>query len=146
MIHGVVLTPLRQIPDERGCVMHMLRATDPVFAGFGEVYFSTVLPGAVKAWKRHQRMVLNVVCLHGAIRFVCYDDRPSSPTHGAVQEIALSPQSYQLATIPPGVWTGFTATSAETAILANCASIPHDPAESDRRAADDPAIPYLWNA
>ena len=43
MIDGVRLTPLRIIGDERGSVMHMLRATDAHFAGFGEVYFSTVV-------------------------------------------------------------------------------------------------------
>ena len=147
MIEGIVITPLRQIPDERGTVLHMLRATDPVFSGFGEVYFSTVKHGAVKAWKRHQRMVLNVVCLHGAIRFVCYDDRSQSPTRGAVQEIQLSadPAHYALATIPPGVWTGFTGVASGESILCNCASIPHDPAESDRLPWDDSAIPYLWS-
>ena len=33
MIEGVVIHPLRQIPDERGRVMHMLRASDPHFQG-----------------------------------------------------------------------------------------------------------------
>lgn len=147
MIEGIVITPLRQIPDERGTVLHMLRATDPAFVGFGEVYFSTVKHGAVKAWKRHQRMVLNVACLHGMIRFVCYDDRPDSPTRGAVQEILLSadPAHYALATIPPSVWTGFTGVASRESILCNCASIPHDPTESDRLPWDDSAIPYLWS-
>ena len=50
MIEGVRITPLRQIPDERGTVMHMLRADAPHFEGFGEIYFSWVYPGAIKAW------------------------------------------------------------------------------------------------
>jgi dTDP-4-dehydrorhamnose 3,5-epimerase len=144
MIAGISITPLRQIQDERGSVLHMLRASDPVFAGFGEVYFSTVKSGAVKAWKRHREMTLNVVCIHGAIRFVCHDDRPGSATHGQTQEIVLSPgASYSLATIPPGIWTGFTGAAPGESILCNCASMSHDPAESDRLAPD--ALPYLWS-
>jgi len=42
VIEGVRVVPLRQIPDERGKVMHMLRADDPHFERFGEIYFSTV--------------------------------------------------------------------------------------------------------
>ena len=47
MIEGVILTPLKQISDERGKVMHMLRWKDsPVFSKFGEIYFSCTYPGA----------------------------------------------------------------------------------------------------
>ena len=28
MIEGVIITPLRRIPDERGMVMHMMRKTE----------------------------------------------------------------------------------------------------------------------
>ena len=146
MIHDVILTPLKQIRGDKGMVMHMLRSTDPVFTEFGEIYFSTVPPGAVKAWKRHVRMTLNIACIHGEARFVIYDDRPGSPSHGTVQEIVLGPESqYLLVTVPPGLWTGFTTTGDALSIVANCASLPHDPAETERRDATDPAIPYTWS-
>lgn len=145
MIEGLLLTPLRQIPDDRGKVMHMLKTGEPGYEQFGEIYFSTVNPGAVKAWKLHRRMTLNVVVLHGAARLVVYDERPTSPTRGQVQEIGLGPETnYQRVTVPPGVWTGFIGLSPFPAILANCASIPHDSTEVDRKASDDPAIPYQW--
>src|SRR6201987_337563 len=107
MIEGVVVTPLRQIADERGKVMHMLRSDSPVFKAFGEIYFSTVEPGAIKAWHLHHRMILNYAVPHGKIKFVLYDARTSSPTHGKVQEIFMGPDSYSLVTVPPGVWNGF---------------------------------------
>lgn len=147
MIHDVLITPLRQIPDQRGMVMHMLRRTDPHFLAFGEVYFSAVAQGAVKAWKRHREMTLNLACVHGAVRLVIFDDRPQSPTCGRTQEILLSPQTpgqYALATIPPGLWTGFSGAAPGGSLLCNCATLPHDPAESDRREADDPHFPSVW--
>ncbi len=50
MIEGITITPLKQILDERGKVMHMLRRDDEHFQQFGEIYFSTVRPNVVKAW------------------------------------------------------------------------------------------------
>jgi dTDP-4-dehydrorhamnose 3,5-epimerase len=143
-IDGLLLTPLRQIPDERGRVLHMLRATDPHFSGFGEIYFSVVNRGAVKAWKRHRRMTLNLACPQGEVRLVIYDDRAESPSRGALQEVTLGPRNYQLATIPPLLWTGFQGLAEEPSIVANCASIPHDPTESDRLDPRDDSIPYRW--
>jgi len=38
MIEGVITTPLKQIPDDRGMVMHMLRRDSKNFSKFGEIY------------------------------------------------------------------------------------------------------------
>ena len=144
MIDGVIVTPLRQIADERGKVMHMLRNDAAHFGGFGEIYFSCVYPGAIKAWHLHQRMTLNYAVPHGNIKFVLYDDRAGSPSKGEVKELFLGPDNYCLVTVPPLVWNGFKGIGTETAIVANCASIAHDPAEISRRDPADPAIPYDW--
>jgi len=144
MIDGVVITPLRQISDERGKVMHMLRATDPVFTSFGEIYFSCVYPNSLKAWHIHWRMTLNYAVPHGRIKFVLYDDRNDSKTKGEIQEIFLGEDNYCLVTVPPLVWNGFMGLGTEMSIVANCASIPHDPDEIERRDPFDVSIPYDW--
>ena len=82
MIQGVSVHPLRRIPDERGMVMHMLRRDDSWFQEFGEVYFSTVYPGAIKGWHLHQRITLNYAVVSGMIKLVLYDDREESSTKG----------------------------------------------------------------
>lgn len=144
MIDGVRIVPLKQIPDERGKVMHMLRNDAPEFSGFGEIYFSCVYPEAIKGWHLHKRMVLNYAVPHGNIKFVLYDDRPDSATRGEVQEIFLGPDNYCLVTVPVLVWNGFKGIGNETAVVANCASIPHDPDEIMRKDPFDPSIPYSW--
>ena len=144
MIDGVVVTPLKQIVDERGKVMHMLRSDAPGFRGFGEIYFSTVHPGAIKGWHIHKKMILNYAVPHGLIKFVLYDDRAGSATQGELQELFLGPDNYCLVTVPPLVWNGFKGVGAEPAIVAKCASIPHDPEEIDRKDPFDPSIPYDW--
>ena len=144
MIDGIILTPLKQIVDERGKVMHMLRCDAAHFSAFGEVYFSSVHPGAIKGWHVHHRMVLNYAVPHGLIKFVLFDDRPDSKTKGVIQEIFLGPDNYCLVTVPPRVWNGFKGIGTETALVANCASIPHDPEEIERKDPFDPSIPYDW--
>ena len=144
MIDGVVVKPLRRIPDERGYIMHMLRADDPDFDQFGEIYFSTVYPGVIKAWHLHEVMTLNYAVVSGMIKLVLYDGRDDSPTHGEVQEIYLGRENYQLVKIPPRVWNGFKGMGTEMAILANCASHVHDPDEIKRMSPFDPKISYDW--
>lgn len=144
MIDGVKVTPLKQIVDERGKVMHMLRSDADGFAGFGEIYFSCVHPGAIKGWHIHKEMVLNYAVPHGNIKFVLYDDRPGSATRGELQEMFLGPDNYCLVTVPPMIWNGFKGIGTETALVANCASIPHRPDEIERLDPFHPSIPYDW--
>lgn len=144
MIEGVEVIPLRRIPDERGTVMHMLRSTDPHFTGFGEIYFSTIYPGVIKGWHRHQLMTLRYACVSGRIKLVLYDDRPGSKTRGALDEVFLGPDNYALVIVPPQVWNGFKGMSDPNAIVANCASHPHDPSKSERLDPFGDDIPYEW--
>lgn len=144
MIDGVIVTPLRQIFDERGKVMHMLREDSPMFSRFGEIYFSCTYPGAIKAWHLHKKMTLNYAVIHGEIKCVLFDERPDSKTRGCVQEFFLSPENYSLVTVPPLVWNGFKGIGDKISIVANCATLPHDPQEIERKPAFDPSIPYDW--
>ena len=145
MIDGVELTPLRQIHDERGKVMHMLREDSPQFSRFGEIYFSCTHLGVVKAWHLHREMTLNYAVIFGEIKFVLYDDRPESPTCGQLQEFFISPENYMLVTVPPMIWNGFKSVGSVSSIVANCATLPHHKNELVRRAPNDPSIPYKWD-
>ena len=122
----------------------MLRADDPHFQQFGEIYFSCVYPGAIKAWHIHKKMTLNYAVPHGRIKFVLYDDRENSPTRGELQELFLGPDNYCLVTVPPLVWNGFKGIGGETSLVANCATHVHDPAEIDRMSPFTDRIPYNW--
>jgi dTDP-4-dehydrorhamnose 3,5-epimerase len=144
MIDGVIVTPLRQILDERGKIMHMMKAGEPGFVGFGEIYFSMVYPGAIKAWHIHKAMTLNYAVPVGRIKLVLYDLRESSPTCGKLEELFLGPDNYCRVTVPPLVWNGFKGIGDEMAVVANCASICHDPHEIERRDPFDQSIPYNW--
>jgi dTDP-4-dehydrorhamnose 3,5-epimerase len=144
VIDGVVVRPLRQIPDERGKVMHMLRRDDAWFQEFGEIYFSVVNPGVIKGWHLHSRMVINYAVPTGMIKLVCYDERAGSSTQGQLQEIFTGEDFYALVTVPTGVWNGFKGLGSKPAIVANCATIPHDPTEIVRLDPFSDRIKYDW--
>ena len=142
VIDGVLLAPLRVIDTPGGDVLHGVKQGDLGFDGFGEAYFSTVEEGAIKAWKRHHEMVLNLIVPEGAVRFVLFDDRPESTTFGKYQEINLSRKNYQRLTVPPMLWIGFQGISEGENILLNVACIPHRSDEADRLALEE--IEYYW--
>ncbi len=106
LIAGALVVPLRRIPDERGTIFHMLKCTDEHFVQFGEIYFTTIYRDVVKGWHKHTEMTLNYACVFGRIKLVLYDDRESSPTKGALQEVFLGPDNHSLVVIPPDVWNG----------------------------------------
>lgn len=144
LVRGVTLCELRQVIDVRGSVLHMLRADASDFAGFGECYFSEVLPGAVKAWKRHRAQTQNLAVPVGRVRLVIYDEgQGTEPGPLCILELGR-PDAYRRVRIPPGLWYGFSCISSTPALIANCADLPHDPADGITRPYDDPAIPYQW--
>jgi dTDP-4-dehydrorhamnose 3,5-epimerase len=143
-IDGMFVTPLRRIPDERGSVLHMLRDDGEHFERFGEIYFSTVYPGAIKAWHRHREMTLNYAVPVGMVKLVCFDDREDSPTRGVLVELHVGELDYSLVTIPPLVWNGFKGEGTQTALVANCATVHHSPDEIERLDPFSDHIPYDW--
>lgn len=145
VIDGVIVSPLKEIRDQRGAVLHMLRADSPDFGGFGECYFSELLPGAVKAWKLHRLQTQLIAVPVGRIRLVIYDARAAASTQGTLLVLELGrPDSYFRVRIPPGLWYGFKCIGDAPALLANCVDLPHDPSESESRPINFPEIPYQW--
>jgi dTDP-4-dehydrorhamnose 3,5-epimerase len=143
-IDGVILTPLRVIPAPGGDVWHGVKRTDAGYTGFGEAYFSTIQDHAIKAWKRHLRMTLNLIVLVGEIRFVLRDERPGSVSFGQTQSLSLSPgKAYCRLTVPPGIWMAFQGRAAPSSILINIADMLHDPDEIERRPLD--AFVFQWD-
>ena len=145
MIDGIKIIKKKQIIDERGKIMHMMRNDDLNFTKFGEIYFSYSHPNTIKAWHLHKRMTVNYVCVVGKIKLVLFDDRAESPTKGKLQEIFLTTENYSLVSVPPGIWNGFKSVENKFSIIANCSDIPHESEEMERKPFDDPYFNYSWN-
>lgn len=144
MIYGVLVEKLHKIEDSRGKVMHMIRRDSPVFTAFGEVYFSVVNSGVVKAWRKHLKMTQHFAVPVGKIKLVIFDGREGSPSKGKIWEMEIGEENYCLVKIPPMLWYGFKGMSDIPALIANCSDMPHDPGEIVRADSSDPTIPYVW--
>lgn len=131
LMDGISLTPLKIIPGTNGAVMHALKNHEDDFQEFGEAYFSIVDHNSVKGWKKHKRMISNLIVPVGEILFVFYDDRKNSGTFGGFFQVELSSRNYQRLTVKPGIWMAFKGMGENLNLLLNISSIPHDPEESD---------------
>jgi dTDP-4-dehydrorhamnose 3,5-epimerase len=141
MIDDVIVTPLKIIDLQTGDVMRAMRKNDPGFSGYGEAYFSMIKPMAIKAWKRHTKLTLNIIVPVGEIRFVLFDDRKNSIQQ--YQQISLSKKNYCRLTVPPMIWVGFQGMSSANSMLLNITDFTHDPNESDRKNIDE--ILFNWS-
>ncbi len=138
-IDGLTVIPLRQLVDERGAVLHMLRADAADFKSFGECYFSEINSGVIKGWKRHRLQTQNIAVPYGRVRFVLFDDREQSRTKGQIDVVELGrPDAYARLRISPMIWYGFMCVAHQSSLVANCVDVPHDPADSDVLALDAP--------
>jgi dTDP-4-dehydrorhamnose 3,5-epimerase len=141
MIKDVSITSLDIIETLGGNVMHAMKESDAGYVGFGEAYFSEINSNAIKAWKRHREMTLNLVVPAGKIRFVLFDDREGS--NNEFQEIIISRDNYCRLTVPPMVWMGFQGLSDSVSMLLNMANIKHNSAEVDTKNIKE--IEFNWS-
>jgi dTDP-4-dehydrorhamnose 3,5-epimerase len=141
MIKGVLINELKVIETLGGNVMHAMKDSSSGYEGFGEAYFSQIDKSAIKAWKRHTKMTLNLVVPLGKIKFVMFDDRDTSNTQ--FQEVIMSKENYYRLTVPPMIWLGFQGLSVGGAMLLNIANIEHSSNEADRLKIEK--INYDWS-
>ena len=138
----VFFTPLTEIETAGGNVWHALKATEPSYFGFGEAYFSSCDYQAVKAWKLHKFMTLNLIVIVGSIRFVLHDMREESVTRGQFAQYTLSLSNYGRLTVPPNIWFGFQGLADKRSVVLNIADICHDPSEVERKDVNE--ICFDW--
>ncbi len=139
-LSDILVTPLKRIETDGGDVLHALKQDDIGYVDFGEAYFSLVTRGAVKAWKRHKRMTMNIVVPMGWVRFVFRSEHENGVDEFRIEEIGAD--RYARITVPPGVWFGFQGLSYSQSVILNIANITHDPNEVERLQISD--INYVW--
>jgi dTDP-4-dehydrorhamnose 3,5-epimerase len=93
--------------------------------------------GAIKAWKLHQRMTLNLVVPIGEVHFVFYAE-DGSLRH----EETIGASNYARLTVPPKIWFGFQGIAAPFSLILNVADITHEPDEVLRRPIKE--FDYVW--
>lgn len=146
MIAGVEIKQLTRRPDDRGYLMEILRADDPIFAGFGQAYVSLNYPGVVRAWHWHEHQDDCFCCLQGMIQVPLFDLRPDSPTCGELNEFFLGEHNPILLRIPRGVAHGYKTLGVVPSLLLNFPNRPYNREQPDehRLPWNTERIPYNW--
>ncbi len=145
LIDGASARPLRVVPDERGWLMEVLRADDPEFSTFGQVYVSATYPGVVKAWHFHTAQVDHFACVSGMVKLVLIDTRDGSPTKGLVNEFFLGEQQPMLVRVPSGVYHGWKCISTTPSLVVNVPNAPYNREAPDEHRIDPHGtLDYDW--
>lgn len=146
MIEGVKVKKLQVIPDERGRLMEILRSDDEIFEKFGQVYLTTVYPGAIKAWHAHKYQNDNIAVVKGMLKMVLCDLREGSKTYGMINEFFIGEHNPLLIHIPSGVYHGFKGIAVEETLVINVPTNTYNYKEPDelRLPFDTDKIPYNW--
>jgi dTDP-4-dehydrorhamnose 3,5-epimerase len=134
---GVLVTPLRRITAPAGAVLHGLKASSPGYIGFAEAYFSEIHEGAIKDWRKHTRMTMNLVVPRGNVRFVFHAE-----TSGLFTEYLIGEANYARLTVAPGLWMAFRGEGPGTSLILDITDLEHDPAEAQSRNVS--AFAYTW--
>jgi dTDP-4-dehydrorhamnose 3,5-epimerase len=146
LIDGIAVRRAKVIPDERGRLGEIFRADDPWFEKFGQVYFTTTLPGIVKAWHYHKKQTDHFYVIKGMVKIALYDQRGDSKTKGIVNELYLGEHCPGLVRIPPRVLHGWMCVSQTTSYIVNVVSemYNYDDPDEFRIHPHNNDIPYDW--
>ena len=141
VLGDILITPLTQVETLGGNVLHAMKASDVGYTGFGEAYFSWINSGTIKAWKRHTRMVMNLVVPVGMVRFVFHLENEQPAKNFRVIDIGR--ENYARITVPSGIWFGFQGLEKSDNLVLNLSNILHQPDEVERKSLNE--IKYDWN-
>jgi dTDP-4-dehydrorhamnose 3,5-epimerase len=139
-LNSISVTSLPRIQNLGGDVLHILKHTDPNFLGFGEAYFSIIQNNAIKAWKMHKEMTLNLVVPIGLVRFVFASTEPNAVEQ--FRTIQIGENDYSRITVPPNTWFGFQGIGQNPNLVLNIADKIHDTNEIIRAPLEK--FNYNW--
>ena len=146
LIDGAAVRRAKVLPDQRGRLGEIMRADDPWFEKFGQVYFTTTHPGVIKAWHYHKKQTDHFYVIKGMVKIALCDRREGSPTFDVVNELYLGEHCPGLLKIPPGVLHGWMCVSQTEAYIVNVVSEMYDYSDPDEFRTDphDNDIGYDW--
>ena len=146
LISGVKLKRLPTLPDERGALTEILRADDPEYPRFGQVYMTATYPGVVKGWHYHEQQTDMICCVSGELKLVLFDGRDGSPTKGLINEIFLGDANRLLVKVPSGIHHGWKCIREQAALVINLPDRTYCYEAPDEHRVDPHTndIPYDW--
>ena len=125
----------KTIKNSKGNILKILSSKNKNFKKIKEVYFSYVKSGSIKAWKKHNKIYLNLLVIKGRVKFVFFDGKEN------FKNILISENSNKRIYIPSGIWFGFKGLNKKNLILSISSGIANEDEISRKNIKD---IKYNW--
>ena len=109
---------LKKFKNAKGNVLRGFRKTDKYPGISAEIYFSWINKKAIKGWKLHKKMTMNLIVPVGTIKFVFYDN-------SKFKEIIIGDKNYSRIYVPNNIFFSFQNLSTKKSLVVNNASIIH---------------------
>ncbi len=124
MIKDVAKIDLVAHVDDRGYLIEIIRATDPYFTKFGQVYLvGNFAKGTIRAFHKHKILWDWFFISHGSAKFVLVDDRKDSPTYKEMNTFVVSSRNPSLIVVPPGVYHGWMSLEDDTQMVSTASEV-----------------------
>ncbi|HEY3490323.1 MAG TPA: dTDP-4-dehydrorhamnose 3,5-epimerase family protein [Candidatus Deferrimicrobiaceae bacterium] len=137
MIKDVKLENLVVRSDDRGYLIEILRATDPHFTKFGQVYLvGNLTRGTIRAFHKHDELWDWFFISHGCAKFALVDDRPESPTYKETNTFIIGDRQPGLLVVPPGVYHGWMSLQDDTQLISTGSEV------YNRDKTDEVRVPF----
>jgi dTDP-4-dehydrorhamnose 3,5-epimerase len=144
MIEGVKVVPLVAHVDDRGYLIEIIRATDPHFTKFGQVYLvGSVARGTIRAFHKHKELIDWFFISNGSAKFALRDDRPDRPTYQEMQTVVIGTNNPSLIVVPPGVFHGWMALEDNTQLISTASEVYNRGNPDEVRVPPD-SFGYVW--
>lgn len=124
-MEGIICTPLKRIPHEKGDILHAMKKSGSGYVDFGEAYFTSIIAGETKGWKKHTEMTLNLVVPVGSVLFYVHNEE-----RNITEKFLINADNYCRLSVSPGLWMAFHGVGDSLNLILNVASIEHNPDEA----------------
>ncbi|HBN08262.1 MAG TPA: spore coat protein [Cyanobacteria bacterium UBA8530] len=124
--------------DDRGFSIH-----DVFPLKDGQINYSELVPGVVKAFHRHQKQTDYWCVIRGNAKIVLVDESSGKPE---IKVHCIGEQNVQVIAIPPGVWHGYTSIGNEKSAMLYWVTEKYDKNQPDEeRLAWDHFGAEVWS-
>lgn len=147
-IEGVIATPFKLWPDDRGYFLEVLRLGQGPASQFDpattQISAALSYPGSVKAFHYHLRQTDFWVPVQGMFQVALVDLRPKSRTFGWKNTLYIGALRPWTLLIPPGVAHGYKVIGEAAGLLVYATDQFYNPEDEGRIPYDEARIGYDW--
>lgn len=135
-INSIKKIKLLTFNNKKGKVLRAFRKKDNKIGEFGEVYLTWINKNAIKGWKLHKKMHMNLVVPIGLVKFVFYENNK-------FQEIIIGEKKYYRIYVPNQIYFAFQNLSEKKSLVINYSNIIHEN-KNETQNKNLKEIKYQW--